>query len=174
MRIGRRLMRALRPMFRQIGTVAALCGMALAAAPPLAQAQQGQQPPAPQAAPAQAPPAAPAPALNAGPVQPWGLPPLPQGVGPVEKFADLGGTPHGQFLEGGAFDTEGNFWFVAIGSGWISYLTPEGKLVPVVNCNPPPEIGQTCEPQGTRWHDGKLYLTTGTAASWSTTRRRRS
>ena len=37
---------------------------------------------------------------------------------------------------------------------------PDGKLVPVVNCNPPPEIGQTCEPQGTRWHDGKLYLTT--------------
>src|SRR5207245_4546558 len=26
--------------------------------------------------------------------------------------------------------------------------------------NPPAEIGQTCEPQGTRWHDGKLYLTT--------------
>src|SRR3954454_23247872 len=110
MRIGRRLMRALRPMFREIG-VAALCGIALAAVP----------------AAAQAPPAAPAPAANAGPVQPWGLPPLPQGVGPVEKFADLGGTPHGQFLEGGAFDTEGNFWFVAIGSGWISYLTPEGK-----------------------------------------------
>ena len=93
-------------------------------------------------------------------MQPWGLPPLPQGVGPVEKFADIGGTPQAKFLEGGAFDTEGNFWFVAIGSGWISYLTPEGKLVPVVNCNPPPEIGQTCEPQGTRWHDGKLYLTT--------------
>jgi gluconolactonase len=48
---------------------------------------------------------------------------------------------------------------VAIGSGWISYLTPDGKLVPVVNCNPPPELGQTCEPQGSRWHDGKLYLT---------------
>ena len=111
------------------------------------------------AAPAQAR-AAPAPAPNAGPVQPWGLPPLPQGVGPVEKFADLGGTPQGQFLEGGAFDTEGNLWFVAIGSGWISYLTPEGKLIPVVNCNPPPDIGQTCEPQGTRWHEGKLYLTT--------------
>jgi hypothetical protein len=39
----------------------------------------------------------------AGPVQPWGLPPLPAGVGPMEKFADVGGTPQGQFLEGGAF-----------------------------------------------------------------------
>src|SRR5258708_36316386 len=95
-----------------------------------------------------------------GPVQPWGLPPLPAGVGPVEKFADVSGTPQGQFLEGGAFDTQGNLWFVAIGSGWVSYLTPDGKLVPVFNCNPPPELGQTCEPQGTRWLDGKLYLTT--------------
>ena len=101
-----------------------------------------------------------APAANAGPVQPWGLPPLPQGVGPVEKFADLGDTPQGKFLEGGAFDNDGNLWFVAIGSGWVSYLTPDGKLAPAVNCNPPPEIGQTCEPQGTRWHDGKLYVPT--------------
>jgi gluconolactonase len=95
-----------------------------------------------------------------GPVQPWGLPPLPAGVGPVEKFADVSGTPQGQFLEGGSFDNQGNLWFVAIGSGWVSYLTPDGKLVPVFNCNPPPELGQTCEPQGTRWLDGKLYLTT--------------
>ena len=94
-----------------------------------------------------------------GLVQPWGLPPLPAGVGPVEKFADVSGTPQGQFLEGGAFDTQGNLWFVAIGSGWVSYLTPDGKLVPVFNCNPPPELGQTCEPQGTRWFEGKLYLT---------------
>jgi gluconolactonase len=98
-------------------------------------------------------------ASNAGPVQPWGVPPLPPGVGPVEKFADISGTPQGKFLEGGAFDTEGNMWFVGIGGGWVSYLTPEGKLVPAFNCNPPAEIGQTCEPQGTRWHDGKLYLT---------------
>jgi len=41
----------------------------------------------------------------AGPVQPWGLPPLPPGVGPVEKFADVSNTPQGQFLEGGSFDT---------------------------------------------------------------------
>ena len=93
------------------------------------------------------------------PVQPWGLPPLPQNIGPVEKFADVSNTPQGQFLEGGSFDTDGNLWFVAIGSGWVSYLTPDGKLVPVFNCNPPPELGQTCEPQGTRWYNGKLYLT---------------
>jgi gluconolactonase len=93
-------------------------------------------------------------------VQPWGLPPSPPGVGPVEKFADVGNTPQGQFLEGGAFDIEGNLWFVAIGSGWVSYLTPDAGLVPVFNCNPPADLGQTCEPQGTRWHDGKLYLTT--------------
>jgi gluconolactonase len=92
-------------------------------------------------------------------VQPWGLPPVPSGVGPVEKFADVSNTPQGQFLEGGAFDTEDNLWFVAIGSGWVSYLTPDAKLVPVFNCNPPADLGQTCEPQGTRWHDGKLYLT---------------
>src|SRR5262249_45237874 len=45
-------------------------------------------------------------------VQPWGLPPLPAGIGPVEKFADVSGTPQGQFLEGGSFDTQGNLWFV--------------------------------------------------------------
>jgi gluconolactonase len=98
-------------------------------------------------------------AQSPAPVQPWGLPPLPAGIGPVEKFADVSNTPQGQFLEGGAFDTQGNLWFVAIGSGWVSYLTPDGKLVPVFNCNPPPELGQTCEPQGTRWYNGKLYLT---------------
>jgi hypothetical protein len=53
-------------------------------------------------------------------VQPWGLPPLPPDIGPVEKFADVSNTPQGQFLEGGAFDTQGNLWFVAIGSGWVS------------------------------------------------------
>ena len=78
----------------------------------------------------------------------------------MEKFADVSNTPQGQFLEGGSFDTQGNLWFVAIGSGWVSYLTPDAKLVPVFNCNPPPDLGQTCEPQGTRWHDGKLYLAT--------------
>jgi gluconolactonase len=95
-----------------------------------------------------------------GAVQPWGLPPLPAGIGPLEKFADISGTPQARFLEGGAFDDQGNLWFVGIGSGWTSYLTPDGKLVPGFYCNPPEEIGQTCEPQGTRWKDGKLYLTT--------------
>src|SRR5437870_10663707 len=107
-----------------------------------------------------APAQAPAQPTNAGPVQPWGLPPLPAGVGPVEKFADIHDTPQGQFLEGGSFDSQGNLWFVAIGSGWVAYLTPDGKLVPGFNCNPPPELGQTCEPQGTRWLDGKLYVAT--------------
>jgi gluconolactonase len=93
-------------------------------------------------------------AQGQAPVQPWGLPPLPAGIGPVEKFADVSNTPQGQFLEGGSFDTQGNLWFVAIGSGWVSYLTPEGKLVPAFNCNPPAELGQTCEPQGTRWYNG--------------------
>ena len=102
----------------------------------------------------------PAQPANAGPIQPWGLPPLPSGVGPVEKFADIKDTPQAKFLEGGAFDDQGNLWFVGIGSGWISYLQPDGKLVPVINCNPPDDYGQTCEPQGTRWKDGKLYLTT--------------
>ena len=40
-------------------------------------------------------------APTAGPVQPWGVPPLPQGVGPVEKFADVSGAPQGQFLKDG-------------------------------------------------------------------------
>jgi gluconolactonase len=85
---------------------------------------------------------------------------LPQGIGPVEKFADVSNAPQGQFLECGAFATEGNLCFVAIGSGWVSYLTPSAKSVPVFNCNPRLELGQTCEPQTSRWHDGKLYLTT--------------
>jgi len=45
---------------------------------------------------------APSPSSNAGPVQPWGLPPLPPGIGPVEKFADIKDTPQGKFLEGGS------------------------------------------------------------------------
>jgi gluconolactonase len=100
------------------------------------------------------------PAQQSEQVQPWGLPPLPQGIGTIEKFADVGNTPQGKFLEGASFDAQGNLWFVAISTGWVSYLTPDGKLVPGFNCNPPADVGQDCEPQGTRWHDGKLYLTT--------------
>ena len=69
-------------------------------------------------------------------VQPWGLPPPPPGIGPVSLFADIHDQPQGKFLEGGAFDNDGNFWFVAIGTGWVSYLTPAGKLVPGFNCDP--------------------------------------
>src|SRR6202035_3601672 len=95
---------------------------------------------------AQAPSVAPPPL--AGPpspehVQPWGLPPPPPGIGPVALFADIHDQPQGKFLEGGAFDKVGNLWFV-----------------PVFNCNPQGDIGPACEPQGTRWHDGKLYVTT--------------
>ena len=94
-------------------------------------------------------------------VQPWGLPPPPPGIGPVSLFADIHDQPQGKFLEGGAFDNDGNFWFVAIGTGWVSYLTPAGKLVPGFNCDPKGgDLGPACEPQGTRWHDGKLYVTT--------------
>ena len=81
-----------------------------------------------------------------------GLPPLPAGVGPVENFATLHGPPQGQFLEGARSIRQGNLWFVGIGSGWISYLQPDGKLVPVVlSTATAGEIGQTCEPQGTRF-----------------------
>src|ERR1700759_2752613 len=109
-------------------------------------------------------PSVPAPPLAGPPspeqVQPWGVPPPPPGIGPVSLFADIHDQPQGKFLEGGAFDKAGNFWFVAIGSGWGSYLTPDAKLFPVFNCNPKDTFAPACEPQGTRWHDGKLYVTT--------------
>jgi len=130
------------------GTAAYMVGAHTASAQTQSQAQSTPQPPLP---------GPPAPEQ----VQPWNLPPPPPGIGPVTLFADIHDQPQGKFLEGGAFDNDGNFWFVAIDSGWVSYLTPEGKLVPGFNCNPPPGTpGPACEPQGTRWHDGKLYLTT--------------
>ena len=130
------------------------CGLSLAALAllttlPPASAQAPSVPPPPLAGP-------PSPEQ----VQPWGLPPPPPGIGPVALFADIHDQPQGKFLEGGAFDTDANFWFVAIGTGWISYLTPDAKLVPVFNCNPKDDISPACDPQGTRWHDGKLYVTT--------------
>jgi hypothetical protein len=104
-------------------------------------------------------PSVPAPPLAGPPapeqVQPRGVPPR-RSIGPVTQFADIHDQPQGKFLGGGAFDKAGNFWFVAIGSGWVSYLTPDAKLVPVFNCNPEADLGPACEPQGTRWHDGKL------------------
>src|SRR3954469_21471481 len=66
-------------------------------------------------------------------VEPWGVPPPPPGIGPVSLFADIHDQPQGKFLEGGAFNKAGNFWFVAIGSGWLSYPRPDAKLVPVFN-----------------------------------------
>ena len=102
----------------------------------------------------------PSPSAGASQLTPWGLPGPPPGTTTPTLFANFANTPQSKFLEGGAFDQSGNFWFVAIDSGWISYLAPDGSLHPVVNCNPPASVGQDCEPQGTRWHDGKLYLTT--------------
>ena len=53
---------------------------------------------------------------------------------------------------------------------WVgSYLTPDAKLVPVFNCNPPADLGQTCEPQGTRCKTVNSTSRQGTAAFWSTT-----
>src|SRR5450432_2428501 len=54
------------------------------------------------AAPAQ-PAVTPPGALAPEAIQPWGLPPPPPGIGPVELFADLHDSPQGKFLEGGAF-----------------------------------------------------------------------
>jgi hypothetical protein len=69
-------------------------------------------------------------------VQPWGLPPPVSDIGPVTLFAEIYDQPQGKFLEGGGFDEAGNFWLGAIGSVWVSYLTPDAKLVPVFNCSP--------------------------------------
>ncbi len=46
------------------------------------------------------------------------------GIGKVERVARM---PEGVFIEGSVSDREGNLWFVEIGSGWISRLTPQGK-----------------------------------------------
>jgi len=70
----------------------------------------------------------------------------------------------GKFLEGRLVRQKTAILVRGDWHGVDSYLTPDGKLVPVVNCNPPAELGQTCEPQGSRFLNGKLYLTTGTAA----------
>ncbi len=42
--------------------------------------------------------------------------------GKVEKVLQAEG-----FIEGPVFDKEGNLWFVEIGTGWISRLTPDGS-----------------------------------------------
>jgi len=56
----------------------------------------------------------------------------------------------GKFLEGPAFDQEGNLWVVNIESGWVSKITPDGKWSDVFNTG-----GQ---PQGLKFHkDGRLF-----------------
>ena len=64
---------------------------------------------------------APAQPTNAGPVQPWGLPPLPPGVGPIEKFADVSNTPH--------YDVKGNLWASAFRLGGILQIDPRGIIL---------------------------------------------
>ena len=85
----------------------------------------------------------------------------PAGVGPGRKFADVGeGAPQGQFLEGGASTRTAICGSVAIGSGWVSSVTPDGELRPGQQLRPTARAGQTCEPQGARWLDGELYVAT--------------
>ena len=99
-------------------------------------------------------------AQPAEPVQPWGLPPPRRASGRC-RCSPISTTPRRASSSRAARSTTtGNFWFVAIGTGWVSYLTPDAKLVPAFNCDPPRKSVSECEPQGTRWHDGKLYLTT--------------
>jgi gluconolactonase len=63
----------------------------------------------------------------------------------VEVFAK-----GGKFLEGPAFDREGNLWVVSIDSGWVSKIAPDGKWTDVFNTG-----GQ---PQGLKFHnDGRLF-----------------
>ena len=102
-------------------------------------------------------------APGAGPVQPWGLPPLPAGVGPVEKFADVSGTAAGSASLKAELVPRPR----AIYGLWRSaaagfhHLTPDGKPVPVCQLQPAartrPDLSAA---EGTRWLNGKLYLTT--------------
>ena len=119
-------------MTRRLTDIA--CGLALALAGVLVTAPTASAQTQTQAQSTPQPPLAGPPSPEQ--VQPWGLPPPPPGIGPVSLFADIHDQPQGKFLEGGAFDNDGNFWFVAIDSGWVSYLTPDAKLVPGFNCNP--------------------------------------
>jgi hypothetical protein len=138
----------------------ALCGLPLATHDASAQAQSAPTPPL------------------AGPptpeqVQPWGLPPPPPGIGPVSLFADIHDQPQGKFLEGGAFDKDGNFWFVAIGSGWVSYLTPDGKLVPGFNCDLRMLQFQRASHRARAGTTASSTSRRAIAASWSMTHRQR-
>ena len=79
----------------------------------------------------------PAQPTNAGPVQPWGLPPLPPGVGPVEKFADIKRHAAGQVSRRRRVRRPGQFVVCRDWQRLDLLPPPDGKLVPVVNCNPP-------------------------------------
>ncbi len=61
-----------------------------------------------------------------------------------EKFVQCG-----DFLEGPAFDDQGNLWMVSIESGNIEKVTADGQ------CTTAAQTGG--EPQGLKFHDGKLY-----------------
>jgi gluconolactonase len=91
-------------------------------------------------------PATPPGALAPEAIQPWGLPPPPPGIGPVELFADIHDTPQGKFLEGGAFDTDGNFWFVESDRLMSLYPAPVREYISAHGGLPPP--------WGTMWVSG--------------------
>lgn len=55
----------------------------------------------------------------------------------------------GDFLEGPAFDDQGNLWMVSIESGNIEKVTPDGQ------CTTAAQTGG--EPQGLKFHDGMFY-----------------
>jgi len=80
------------------------------------------------------------------------------GVGPIEKFADISNTPRAKFLEG-VLRRPGQFVVCRHRQGWISYLQPDGKLVPVVNCTRR-RISDDLRAAGHPLEGRKLYLTT--------------
>jgi gluconolactonase len=81
---------------------------------------------------------------------------MPQGLSRTVSMQDLCGdckpekwVQCGKFLEGPAFDDQGNLWMVSIESGNIEKVTADGK------CTTATKTGG--EPQGLKFHDGKLY-----------------
>jgi gluconolactonase len=80
----------------------------------------------------------------------------PQGASRTVTMADLCGdckpekfVQCGDFLEGPAFDDQGNLWIVSIESGNIEKVTPNGQ------CTTATKTGG--EPQGLKFHNGRLY-----------------
>ncbi len=62
----------------------------------------------------------------------------------AEKFAACGNQ-----IEGPTFDDQGNLYIVSIADGNIEKITPDAKCTPFANTGG--------EPQGLKFHDGKLY-----------------